>query len=156
MKPKVAAEHGAIACINYSDPGEDGCYVDEPYPVGPMRPEHGVQRGGVMDMPLQPGDPLTPGWGSSEGARRLERADAATIMTIPVMPISYGKTLAGSMAAAVLRMADASVLPFSFSDAALRYGDYVCELFGLATREFGQDSLDVSEMRNAVSALAEA
>jgi len=93
IKPKVAAEHGAIACIIYSDPEEDGYYVDEPYPVGPMRPEHGVQRGSVMDMPLHPGDPLTPGWGSSEGARRLDRAEAATIMTIPVLPISYGDAM---------------------------------------------------------------
>ncbi len=93
IKPKVAAENGAIACIIYSDPEEDGYYVDEPYPVGPMRPEHGVQRGSVMDMPLHPGDPLTPGWGSSEGARRLERTEAATIMSIPVLPISYGDAM---------------------------------------------------------------
>lgn len=93
IKPKVAAEHGAIACIIYSDPEEDGYYVDEPYPVGPMRPEHGVQRGSVMDMPLHPGDPLTPGWGSSEDARRLDRAEAATIMSIPVLPISYGDAM---------------------------------------------------------------
>ncbi len=93
IKPKVAAEQGAIACLIYSDPEEDGYYVDEPYPVGPMRPEHGVQRGSVMDMPLHPGDPLTPGWGSSEGARRLERSDAQTIMPIPVLPISYGDAM---------------------------------------------------------------
>jgi N-acetylated-alpha-linked acidic dipeptidase len=93
IKPKVAAEHGAIACIIYSDPEEDGYYVDEPYPVGPMRPEHGVQRGSVMDMPLHPGDPLTPGWGSSEAARRLDRSEATTIMKIPVLPISYGDAM---------------------------------------------------------------
>ena len=93
IKPKVAAEHGAIACIIYSDPEEDGYYVDEPYPVGPMRPEHGVQRGSVMDMPLHPGDPLTPGWGSTDGARRLDQTDATTIMSIPVLPISYGDAL---------------------------------------------------------------
>ncbi len=93
IKPKVAAENGAIACLIYSDPEEDGYYVDEPYPIGPMRPEHGVQRGSVMDMPLHPGDPLSPGWGSSEGARRLDRSEAATIMTIPVLPISYGDAM---------------------------------------------------------------
>lgn len=93
IKPKVAAEHGAIACLIYSDPEEDGYYVDEPYPIGPMRPEHGVQRGSVMDMPLHPGDPLTPGWGSTDGARRLDRAEAATIMSIPVLPISFGDAM---------------------------------------------------------------
>jgi len=93
IKPKVAAEHGAIACLIYSDPEEDGYYVDEPYPVGPMRPEHGVQRGSVMDMPLHPGDPLTPGRGASEGAQRLDRSEAATIMTIPVLPISYADAM---------------------------------------------------------------
>ena len=31
-------------------------------PTGPYRPEQGVQRGSVMDMPIYPGDPLTPGW----------------------------------------------------------------------------------------------
>src|SRR5207245_3707980 len=61
IKPKVAAEHGAIGCIIYSDPRDDGFFVDDVYPTGPMRPWQGVQRGSVMDMPLYPGDPLSPG-----------------------------------------------------------------------------------------------
>ena len=50
----------------------------------------GVQRGSVMDMPVYPGDPLTPGVGATPGATRLARADAQTITRIPVLPISYG------------------------------------------------------------------
>ncbi len=93
IKPKVAAEHGAIACILYSDPEDDGYYVGDVYPTGPMRPEMGAQRGSVMDMPTYPGDPLTPGWGAVKGGRKLDRSEAVTLMTIPVLPISYGDAL---------------------------------------------------------------
>src|SRR6185503_9931948 len=90
IKPKVAAEHGAIACLIYSDPRDDGFFSDDVYPDGPMRPAQGVQRGSVMDMPTYPGDPLTPGWGSVPGGKRLTIAGAQTIAKIPVLPISYG------------------------------------------------------------------
>lgn len=93
IKPKVAAEHGAIACIIYSDPRDDGYFADDVYPDGPMRPDMGVQRGSVMDMPTYPGDPLTPGWGNRPGARMLPRDSATTIESIPVLPISYGDAL---------------------------------------------------------------
>jgi N-acetylated-alpha-linked acidic dipeptidase len=94
IKPKVAAEHGAIGCIIYSDPRNDGYWVDDVYPTGPMRPPEGVQRGSVMDMPLYPGDPLSPGWASVPGnGRRLTRAEAQTLMKIPVLPIGYGDAL---------------------------------------------------------------
>jgi len=93
IKPKVAAEHGAVGCIIYSDPRDDGYWLDDVYPRGPMRPEQGVQRGSVMDMPVYPGDPLTPGWGNVPGARMLARDSAPTIEPIPVMPISYGDAL---------------------------------------------------------------
>jgi N-acetylated-alpha-linked acidic dipeptidase len=89
IKPKVAAEHGAIACLIYSDPHEDGYFEGDVYPKGPMRPSEGVQRGSVLDMPLYPGDPLTPGWASEPGARRLPLSEAKTIMKIPVLPLSY-------------------------------------------------------------------
>src|SRR5256884_457176 len=71
IKPKVAAEHGAVGCIIYSDPREDGYAHGEVYPQGPWRPKDGVQRGSVMDMPLYPGDPLTPGIGATKDAGRL-------------------------------------------------------------------------------------
>jgi N-acetylated-alpha-linked acidic dipeptidase len=88
-KPKVAAEHGAVGCLIYSDPRDDGYFRDDVYPKGPMRPPSGAQRGSVMDMPLYVGDPLSPGWASERGSRRLGLAEARTIMTIPVLPISY-------------------------------------------------------------------
>jgi N-acetylated-alpha-linked acidic dipeptidase len=93
IKPKVAAEHGAIGCIIYSDPKDDGFWVEDAYPRGPMRPATGVQRGSVMDMPLYPGDPESPGWASVPGGRRLTQAEAATLMKIPVLPIGYGDAL---------------------------------------------------------------
>ena len=89
IKPKVAAEHGAIGCIIYSDPEDDGYFQGDVYPKGPWKPWKGVQRGSVMDMPTHPGDPLTPGWGSEPGGKRLDRAEAKTLMRIPVLPISY-------------------------------------------------------------------
>jgi len=89
IKPKVAAEHGAIGCLIYSDPKDDGYYVDDIFPDGPTRNGSGVQRGSVMDMPTYPGDPLTPGVGSTPDAKRLDVKDAATLTKIPVLPISF-------------------------------------------------------------------
>ena len=90
IKPKVAAEHGAIGCRIYSDPADDGYAQGDVYPKGPYRPADGVQRGSVMDMPLYPGDPLTPGIGATADARRLPISEAKTLTRIPVLPISYG------------------------------------------------------------------
>ncbi len=90
IKPKVAAEHGAVGCIIYSDPHDDGYFEGDVYPKGAYRNENGVQRGSVADMPLYPGDPLTPGVGATADAKRLDRKDAATLTKIPVLPISYG------------------------------------------------------------------
>jgi N-acetylated-alpha-linked acidic dipeptidase len=90
IKPKVAAEHGAIGCLIYSDPRDDGYASGGVFPNGPMRPSQGVQRGSVADMPIYPGDPLTPGVGATKNAKRLTIAQAATITKIPVLPISYG------------------------------------------------------------------
>jgi N-acetylated-alpha-linked acidic dipeptidase len=89
IKPKVAAEHGAIGCIIYSDPRDDGYFEGDVFPEGPMRNENGVQRGSVLDMPLYPGDPLTPGVGARGNVKRLPIKEAATITKIPVLPISY-------------------------------------------------------------------
>ena len=88
-KAKTAQEHGAIGCIIYSDPREDGYFQGDAFPKGPWRPAESAQRGSVMDMPLYVGDPLSPGWASEKGARRLDRSEAATLMKIPVLPISY-------------------------------------------------------------------
>ncbi len=90
IKPKLAALHGAIGCILYSDPADDGYAQDDVFPKGPMRPAEGVQRGSVLDAPLYPGDPLTPGVGATADAKRLKREDAQSLAKIPTLPISYG------------------------------------------------------------------
>jgi N-acetylated-alpha-linked acidic dipeptidase len=92
IKPKVGAEHGAIGCIIYSDPRDDGFFNGDDYPRGGWRPRDGVQRGSVMDTDY-PGDPLTPGVGATADAKRLEIKDAKTITKIPVLPISWGDAL---------------------------------------------------------------
>lgn len=89
IKPKLAAEHGAIGCIIYSDPKDDGYARGDSYPDGPMRPPDGVQRGSVMDMPVYPGDPQTPGVGAVPGVKLIPLDQVQTITKIPVMPISY-------------------------------------------------------------------
>ena len=93
IKPKVAWEHGAVGCIIYSDPKDDGYYPGDVFPTGAFRPEQGVQRGSVMDMPIYPGDPLTPGWASEAGGKKLSREESKTLLKIPVLPISYGDAL---------------------------------------------------------------
>jgi N-acetylated-alpha-linked acidic dipeptidase len=111
IKPKVAYEHGAIGCIIYSDPRDDGYYQGDVFPTGPYRPEQGVQRGSVMDMPIHPGDPLTPGWGAVKDARRIPREQADVITKIPVLPISYGDALP------LLKMLTGPVAPESWRGA---------------------------------------
>jgi N-acetylated-alpha-linked acidic dipeptidase len=91
-KPKVAAEHGAIGCIIYSDPNDDGYFNGDDYPQGGWRPKDGVQRGSVMDTDY-PGDPLTPGVGATGDAKRLSIKEAKTITKIPVLPVSYADAL---------------------------------------------------------------
>src|SRR5437588_3733027 len=93
IKPKVAAEHGAIGCLIYSDPRDDGYFQGDVYPKGAWRSEYGAQRGSVADMPLYPGDPLTPGIGATKDAKRLPIKNAPTLTKIPVMPISYADAL---------------------------------------------------------------
>lgn len=105
IKPKVAAEHGAVGCLIYSDPGDDGYAGGDVFPKGAMRPPQGVQRGSVADMPTFPGDPLTPGIGATKDAKRLSVATAPTITKIPVLPISYGD------AQALLSALGGSVVP---------------------------------------------
>jgi N-acetylated-alpha-linked acidic dipeptidase len=90
IKPKVAAERGAVGCIIYSDPRDDGYFQGDVYPGGAYRNEWGTQRGSVADMPLYPGDPLTPGVGATKDAKRIDRRDCPTLTKIPVLPISYG------------------------------------------------------------------
>ena len=93
IKPKLAAEKGAIGCLIYSDPEDDGYYRGDVYPKGPFKNEYGIQRGSVMDMPMAPGDPLTPGYGATDNAVRIDIKEANTLTKIPVLPISYHDAL---------------------------------------------------------------
>lgn len=93
IKPKVAAEHGAIGCLIYSDPKDDGFYVGDVYPQGAWRNEFGVQRGSVLDMPVYPGDPSTPFIGATPGVKRLPLKEIKVLTKIPVLPISYHDAL---------------------------------------------------------------
>jgi N-acetylated-alpha-linked acidic dipeptidase len=109
LKPKLAQEHGAVGCLIYSDPADDGYAIDSTYPEGPARPPHGIQRGSVADMTLYPGDPLTPGVGATKNAKRLTREQSRALLKIPALPISYAdaqmllETLAGQPAPAAWR-----------------------------------------------------
>jgi N-acetylated-alpha-linked acidic dipeptidase len=116
IKPKVAAEHGAVGCIIYSDPHEDGYFQGEVFPAGAWRPSEGVQRGSVMDMVLYPGDPLTPGVGATKEAKRLPLAEAKTLTKIPVLPISYGdaQPLLASLQGPVAPEAWRGALPITY------------------------------------------
>jgi len=107
VKVKLAEENGALACLLYSDPHEDGYFQDDVYPKGPMRPARGVQRGSILDITLFPGDPL---------AKRFSLADAPTIAKIPVLPISYSdaKPLLESLGGQVAPEAWRGALPVSY------------------------------------------
>jgi len=116
IKPKVAAEHGAVGCLIYSDPFDDGYAQGDTYPNGPMRPADGVQRGSVMDMPVYPGDPQTPGIGAVPGAKLIPLAEVQTITKIPVMPISYADAtpLLKALGGAVVPEAWRGSLPITY------------------------------------------
>jgi N-acetylated-alpha-linked acidic dipeptidase len=116
LKPKLAQEHGAIACIIYSDPQGDGYARGDVYPKGGWRPADGVQRGSVADMPVYPGDPLTPGVGATKNAKRLPIAEAKTLMKIPVIPISYAdaQPLLAALAGPVAPHAWRGALPITY------------------------------------------
>jgi N-acetylated-alpha-linked acidic dipeptidase len=116
IKPKLAAEHGAIGCIIYSDPADDGYAIMPVFPSGPMRPAAGVQRGSVLDGPLYPGDPLTPGVGATPEAKRLKREDAPSLPKIPVLPISYedAKPILAALQGPVVPEAWRGALPLTY------------------------------------------
>jgi N-acetylated-alpha-linked acidic dipeptidase len=90
IKVQLAHDHGAIGALVYSDPHEDGYFQGDVYPKGAFRPAQGVQRGSAMIMQYYGGDPETPNWGSTPGARRLPRAQVQTLQKIPALPLSYG------------------------------------------------------------------
>lgn len=93
IKPKLAAERGAIGCLIYSDPSDDGYVLGEAYPEGPYKNDSAVQRGSIKYTPLYAGDPLTPGWAATADAKRLDMRESKSLATIPTLPISYGDAL---------------------------------------------------------------
>jgi N-acetylated-alpha-linked acidic dipeptidase len=111
IKSKVATENGAVGCLIYSDPKDDGFFQGQTYPKGPFRPPPGVQRGSVMDLPLYPGDPLTPGKPSVPGTPRLKIEDAKSVQKIPVLPISWED------AKPILEHIEGEVAPFEWRGA---------------------------------------
>ena len=111
LKPLLAQMHGAVGAIIYSDPKDDGYATGDVYPKGPARPPKGFQRGSVADMPIYPGDVLTPGVGATKDAKRLDRKDAVTILKIPCLPIGYGD------AQVLLASLDGAIAPANFRGA---------------------------------------
>src|SRR5699024_819692 len=115
LKPLLAQRHGAVGCIIYSDPRDDGYFQGDVYPKGGWKPPQGVQRGSVRNEAYQ-GDPLTPGWGSTPDPKGLPLAEAKGVLDIPVLPISYAdatpllKALGGPVAPRDWRGA----LPFTY------------------------------------------
>ncbi|HXI61342.1 MAG TPA: M28 family peptidase, partial [Pyrinomonadaceae bacterium] len=90
VKAKVAQDHGAIGCIIYSDPADDGYVQGDVYPKGPWRPVTAGQRGSVQFLFQYPGDPLTPGKPAIPGVPRLTLEEAyGDIPRIPVQPLAY-------------------------------------------------------------------
>ncbi|QHN04523.1 M28 family peptidase [Granulicella sp. WH15] len=89
IKPKLAAQHGAVGCLIFSDPQQDGYGQGGTFPDGPMRPADGAQRGSVLDLPVQPGDPQSPNVGATASTKLLPLDQVTSMMKIPVMPISY-------------------------------------------------------------------
>jgi N-acetylated-alpha-linked acidic dipeptidase len=90
VKAKVAQDHGAVGCIIYSDPADDGYAQGDVYPNGPWRPVAAGQRGSVQFLFQYPGDPLTPGKPAIPGTPRISLQEAyADIPRIPVQPLAY-------------------------------------------------------------------
>ena len=91
LKVKEAQDRGALGVLIYSDPRDDGYMAGEVYPEGPMRPASAIQRGSVLFLSHVPGDPSTPGWPSTSGAKRLSREQMTNVPKIPSLPIAYAE-----------------------------------------------------------------
>ncbi|MGH8091804.1 MAG: PA domain-containing protein, partial [Rudaea sp.] len=116
LKPELAYQHGAVGCLIYSDPHDDGYFAGDTYPKGGWRPSDGVQRGSVAKMQLYPGDPTTPGYGSTPGAKHWALKDAKTLLKIPVLPISYADAtpLLKALGGQVVPQSWRGALPFTY------------------------------------------
>jgi N-acetylated-alpha-linked acidic dipeptidase len=149
VKPKVAAENGAIGCLLYSDPRDDGYYRGDVYPKGLWRPSTGVQRGSVMEMADQVGDPLTPGIGATKEARRIPMEEVRVMQKIPVLPISYedAQPLLANLGGAVVPEEWKGALPLTYHfgpgpakvDLSLRFDNQVRPIHDVIVRIPGSE-----------------
>jgi N-acetylated-alpha-linked acidic dipeptidase len=116
VKAKVAEDNGAIGCIIYSDPEDDGYMQGDVYPKGPWRPVASGQRGSVQYLFDYPGDPLTPGRPSIPGETRLKPEEATNLTHIPVQPIAYdvARTILGQLKGPVRPDGFQGGLPFAY------------------------------------------
>jgi N-acetylated-alpha-linked acidic dipeptidase len=116
VKAKVAEDHGAIGCIIYSDPADDGYMQGDVYPKGPWRPVASGQRGSVQYLFDYPGDPLTPGKPAIQGVPRLKPEEATDLTRIPVQPIAYdvAKTILAQLKGPVRPKGFQGGLPFPY------------------------------------------
>lgn len=89
FKALTAEREGAAALIIYSDPAEDGYKRGKVFPDGPWGPESHIQRGAITYDFMVPGDPLTPGWASVEGAKRIPVEQAISVPKIIALPMSW-------------------------------------------------------------------
>ncbi|MCU1382308.1 MAG: Glutamate carboxypeptidase [Acidobacteria bacterium] len=89
FKALTAEQRGAAAILIYSDPADDGFKKGATYPKGPWGPDSHIQRGGIVYDFRVPGDPLTPGWASEPGARRIKPGDAVSLPKIISVPLSW-------------------------------------------------------------------
>ena len=89
FKALTAQREGAAAILIYSDPAEDGFKKGKVFPEGPWGPETHIQRGAITYDFIVPGDPLTPGWASVPGARRIASQDAQSLPKIMALPLSW-------------------------------------------------------------------
>lgn len=119
-KSLEAEKRGAAGVIVYSDPADDGSPKGRVYPDGPWGPLGHFQRGAVVYDFLVPGDPLTPGWASTDSAKRIPVSEAKILPKIPMIPLS-----AADAAELIRRLGGAAVskdwqggLPFTY-----RFGD---------------------------------
>jgi N-acetylated-alpha-linked acidic dipeptidase len=116
VKAKVAEDHGAIGCIIYSDPEDDGYMQGDVFPKGPWRPVASGQRGSVQFLFDYPGDPLTPGKPAIPGTPRLKPEEATDLTRIPVQPIAYdvAKTILSQLKGPVRPRGFQGGLPFAY------------------------------------------
>src|SRR5438874_1294347 len=116
VKAKVAQDHGAVGCIIYSDPADDGYAQGDVYPKGPWRPVASGQRGSVQYLFEYPGDPLTPGRPAVSGVPRLKPEEATDLTRIPVQPIAYdvARTILSQLKGPVRPRGFQGGLPFAY------------------------------------------